>query len=239
MLHRKLRQIKAISFDGDMTLWDFRKVMRQSLGYTLAELQRCVPSEASSRLTVDRLIEIRDAVAVELVGRVTNLEEIRFHAFKRTLDCIGVQDDGLATYLAELYLEQRYAYIEFYPDTLPALNALKSSYPLGLISNGNTYPERHGVQGYFTFVLFSQDFPVAKPDPAIFHAACCRVRCIPAELLHVGDSLRTDVAGAKRAGAVSVWLNRLQESTDIDIVPDFAVTTLMELVDILGSSANR
>ena len=33
-------RIKAISFDGDMTLWDFEKVMRHSLSLALAELRR-------------------------------------------------------------------------------------------------------------------------------------------------------------------------------------------------------
>lgn len=233
MLHSKLRQVKVISFDGDMTLWDFQKVMRRSLGYALAELQRCVPSEASAKLTVDRLIEIRDAVATELKGKVTDLEEIRFHAFKRTLECIGVGNDSLAAHLSSLYLEQRHASIELYPDTLPALNALKPCYQLGLISNGNTYPERHGMQDYFAFVLFSQDFPASKPDPAIFHAACCKASCSPGELLHIGDSLETDVAGANRAGAVSVWLNRRLESPDSSTIPDYTVRTLTELTDML------
>src|SRR6516165_11046079 len=29
----RLRRIRAISFDGDMTLWDFEAVMRHSLGH--------------------------------------------------------------------------------------------------------------------------------------------------------------------------------------------------------------
>ncbi len=38
--------LTTISFDGDGTLWDFRKVMRHSLGHTLAELRRLAPSAA-------------------------------------------------------------------------------------------------------------------------------------------------------------------------------------------------
>jgi hypothetical protein len=34
--NNRLSRIKAISFDGDMTLWDFRKVMRSALGHALA-----------------------------------------------------------------------------------------------------------------------------------------------------------------------------------------------------------
>ena len=69
--------IKTISFDGDMTLWDFMKVMRHSLSVTLAELRRRVPGRRSADLTIDRMIEIRNSVFDELQGKVINLEEVR------------------------------------------------------------------------------------------------------------------------------------------------------------------
>jgi phosphoglycolate phosphatase-like HAD superfamily hydrolase len=40
---KDLQDIRAISFDGDMTLWDFEKVMRHSLGLVLAELRTYRP----------------------------------------------------------------------------------------------------------------------------------------------------------------------------------------------------
>jgi len=42
----ELSHIKAISFDGDMTLWDFEKVMRRSIEYALAEAEP-VPQESA------------------------------------------------------------------------------------------------------------------------------------------------------------------------------------------------
>ena len=56
-------RISAISFDGDMTLWDFNKVMRHSMKHALVELRRKVPTELASRLTIDEMIGIRDQVA--------------------------------------------------------------------------------------------------------------------------------------------------------------------------------
>src|ERR1700760_2769095 len=59
----RLRRLRAISFDGDMTLWDFDAVMRHSLSYTLTELQAHLPANLLVDLTIDRMIEIRDVVA--------------------------------------------------------------------------------------------------------------------------------------------------------------------------------
>ena len=136
------RQIAAISFDGDMTLWDFEKVMRYSLLLALTELRRRVPGPASADLTVDKMIEIRNSVAVELKGKATSLEEIRLHAFTHTLESIGCADDTLVDDLNALYLKHRFADIEIYPDVIPALDALGLRYSIGVLSNGNGYPDR-------------------------------------------------------------------------------------------------
>ncbi|MBD3242196.1 MAG: HAD-IA family hydrolase [Chitinivibrionales bacterium] len=229
-------EIVAISFDGDATLWDFQKVMRHSLAIALDELRRRVRSTAVRALTVDRMIEIRHGVGAELQGKTVNLEEIRLAAFERTLEAVGCGDGILAAKLNALYLRHRFEDIELYPDVIPALDALRGHYRLGLLSNGNGYPERCGLPGRFSFVVFSQDIGIEKPDPAIFAAACEQAGCRPAELMHVGDSLRTDIAGANAAGAVSVWLNRSGAKNSSDILPDYEVRTLAELPGIAGCS---
>jgi hypothetical protein len=52
----RIRRIKAISPDGDMTLWDFEAVMRHSLGLALTEFQKYLPEDGSVELTIDRMI---------------------------------------------------------------------------------------------------------------------------------------------------------------------------------------
>ena len=48
-----VRHIKAISFDGDMTLWDFEKVMRHSLRHALVEIRRLLPMVDQSMSRID------------------------------------------------------------------------------------------------------------------------------------------------------------------------------------------
>ena len=230
----QLRRIKAISFDGDMTLWDFQKVMRHSLGHALKALRDRLPWPASDELTIEKMIEIRNEVATELKGTVLNLEEIRFRAFKRTVEFVGSKDEELAATLNALYLRHRFEDIELYPDVLPTLDALGRRYVLGLLSNGNSYPERCGLSDRFAFVVFSQDVGFEKPDRQIFLAACGRAGCQPEELMHVGDSLESDVQGARGVGAVSVWLNRDQTPRGTDVIPDFEIRSLTELDMILN-----
>ena len=228
----KVKGIKAVSFDGDGTLWDFEKVMRHSLHHALKELKRIDPPTVAM-LDVERMIKIRNRVAKELKGTVTNLEEIRLEAFRQTLKDIGRSDEALASHLNQVYLKHRFEEIELFADVLPALEAMKGTYTLGLVSNGNSYPERCGLEGCFKFVVFSQDYRIEKPNPELFHIAVDKAGCSQQQLLHVGDSLVDDIMGAGNAGIKCVWLNRKRIKNDSGIKIDYEIQSLLELLEIL------
>jgi len=225
-------KITTISFDADGTLWDFEGVMRHALGCALDELRRLVPAVPDS-LSINTLIAIRDQVAEEQKSRGLTHEAIRLEAFKRTLRFINNSDDDLAVHLNTLYLKRRFEDILLFDDVLPTLEALRGGYTMGLLSNGNTYPERCGLEGYFQFVVFAQDHGIQKPDPQLFEIAIERAGCAKRQLLHIGDSVQNDVIGAKQAGIKSVWLNRQGMDNEAEQQPDFEISSLWELTEIL------
>ena len=228
-----LPHITTVSFDGDATLWDFEKVMRLSLRYARDELRRLVANDRVEQLTIDEMIRIRDAAADELEGDGMSLSAIRLEAFRRTLVHVGIEDEALAERLNAVYREHRFADIELYADVVPALDTLGRHFEMGLLSNGNTPPDRCGLGGRFSFVIFSQDYGVDKPAPRIFEIALKEAGCPTEQLVHVGDSLETDVQGAKNAGILSVWLNRDGVENQTDVIPDFEIQALTELASIL------
>ena len=118
----KLRDIRAISFDADDTLWDFHKVMRHSLKCALEELIKPRP-KARDKLTIEAMIRIREEVAEKLKGKVANLEEIRLEAFRETLTRIGLNDDALAEHVNDVYFSHRHKDIQLYDDVLETLCA--------------------------------------------------------------------------------------------------------------------
>ena len=226
--------ISVVSFDGDMTLWDFLQVMRHSLQKTLEELQKHVKSQKVSDLTIEEMIDIRNRYAEDVKGKIWNLEEIRKGAFERTLEYVDHPDENLASHLNTLYRKHRFENIELYPDVIPTFDVLKQHYNIGLLSNGNTYPERCGLENYFEFIVFSQDIQVEKPDPRFFMIAAERSGFDLTKMLHVGDSLENDVFGANNVGGYTVWLNRNGIANNTDIIPDYEVTSLTQILPILG-----
>lgn len=224
--------IKTVFFDGDNTLWDFHEVMNRAYRAVRDELQIRFTSEYVP--TVSQMISIRKRVVSSLEGVTTDLEKIRLEAFRETVRAyFGCQDDQLAEYLNGLYLNRRFEDIELFSDVIPVLDGFRESYAVGLISNGNGYPERCGLENRLDFVVFSQDCGFRKPGKRIFEIACDRSRCDPHEAVHVGDSLENDVAGANAAGMRSVWLNRSGSKNKSGIIPDYEVSSLCELPRIV------
>lgn len=224
--------IRAVTFDADGTLWDFEQAMFQAQTLVLADLQARMPAAAS--LTVDRLLAIREEVAAVLEPQGASLIQIRLAAFERTLESIGAPDPAHAAHLNSLYMQHRMTATRLYDDTLPALDAL-AGLTLGIISNGNTDPDRCGLSGRFQFVLFADQHGAgaSKPDRRMFDVALGLAACDPSEVLHVGDSLPNDVAAPQQLGIRSVWLNRDGIPNTTGIVPDAEITSLLELPALL------
>ncbi len=221
--------IEALFFDGDQTLWDFEKLMRRALAATLDELRRLCPGPATTDLDVPSLIEDRQFVAKELRGQETNLERLRLAGFQRTLGRMDLADDGLASHLTAHYLARRFDNVDLYPDVLMTLRSLQGAYTLGLLSNGNGYPDRSGLGGIFSAVVFAQDHGFEKPDRRLFDIAAAEAGCPIDRIAMVGDSLIDDVSGAQNSGWLGIWLNRDNRQRAGGLAPDAQITTLDEL----------
>ena len=226
-------RIQVLTFDADGTIWDFQTTMRDALAMTLKELRALFPDEAA-HLDVDDLLTHRREAEAAFRGQAMTLEGLRFAAFMRTLDAIGRRDETLAHRLTREYLEHRFDNARIFDDATPALDALSAHFTLGLLTNGNSYPEKLGLADRFDFVLVAQDHGVWKPDAAFYELAIERAG-VPAEaILHIGDSLENDVRPARRAGMETVWLNRL--GADLPTVHQSVATlySLHELPPFLG-----
>jgi 2-haloalkanoic acid dehalogenase type II len=64
----------------------------------------------------------------------------------------------------------------------------------------------HGLS--FTAVVTSEDAGAYKPSPRIFRQGLAMLGLRAEEVVHVGDSLTADVAGAQADGIAAVWVNR-------------------------------
>jgi putative hydrolase of the HAD superfamily len=100
-----------------------------------------------------------------------------------------------------------------YPETLAVLKGLRSQgYELGIISNFDsrlfTILPALGLSNFFQTVTLSTLAHAAKPAVQIFRVALEKHAVDPEDAVHVGDSVRDDVEGARAARLHPVLLNR-------------------------------
>jgi HAD superfamily hydrolase (TIGR01549 family) len=98
-------------------------------------------------------------------------------------------------------------------DTHSTLQALRQRFALALVSNFD-HPcyvrdllQRHALLDLFDAIVISGDIRIEKPDPRIFHQALQALQVAPAEGVFVGDSLDTDIAGARAVGCRAVLID--------------------------------
>ena len=90
-----------------------------------------------------------------------------------------------------------------------------------------------GMEKYFYRVYISEDIGVIKPLSAFFSRILDDLGARPGQCLMIGDSLESDVAGAKGAGIDSCWLNADGRHCG-NVRPDYIVRGLGELLPLLG-----
>jgi 2-haloacid dehalogenase/putative hydrolase of the HAD superfamily len=84
----------------------------------------------------------------------------------------------------------------------------------------------HGLQPYG--VVTSEEARAYKPQAGIFKYALTKYDLKADEVVHIGDSVTSDVLGAKAAGIDSIWANRFGKP-----VPDGVNTVVASLLDVL------
>ena len=99
-----------------------------------------------------------------------------------------------------------------------------------------TYLDHHGVLQLFDHWSFSDEVGVYKPDAAIFHHALEGLGGVsPSRAVHVGDLRRTDVAGARGVGMVTVrYAGRHDDDPSGGAEADLVVYDHGELATLLG-----
>lgn len=112
--------------------------------------------------------------------------------------------DSRATWFKDLRLDKGVA---------PLLDTLATRYKLGLITNGPSVIQRTKIvqldlARWFTVMVVSEEFGVAKPDSAIFLHAATQLASNPADCVMIGDNPDADIRGAQAAGMQSVWIQR-------------------------------
>jgi len=161
---------------------------------------------------------------------------------------LGIADDELARELTRVHMAVLRSGVELVAHHGDVLDRLRRTQPLGLCSNFShsetalAVLDDAGLRDRLDprALVVSDAFGLRKPRAEIFAEVVARLGVAPSETLHVGDSLRADVAGAANAGLRTAWITRRVGDVPGALAahegprPDHVIGDLAELPDLVA-----
>ncbi|MEX1022500.1 MAG: HAD family hydrolase [Dehalococcoidia bacterium] len=220
------RGVTLVSLDLDDTLVDTDAAAEARIEAAVARAREVVPG-LDAALARDALVS---AIAANPVtqGRIS--------VFLATLGIDAASNEGIAIRAA--YNAVLIDALEWMEGARDVMALLRERYRLAIVTNGPTemqWPKvrKFGLDDLVDHVVVSGDLGVHKPDPAIFAHLLADAGVEAPRAAHVGDSIHSDVAGARAAGMVAIWYPpRLREHDEVGAhVPDATIERLSDLLE--------
>ena len=231
-------------FDLDQTLLDFHASEYKALGIVLNanglsfsdEIYRafkaynkslCLELEKGTISRTELFTKRFMDVFSRCEGDSSGLDPLEVNdAFIRTMSVNGVLMDGALEFVRRV------------KESIPAAR-------IYIASNGATVNAKGriastGMDRYIDGLFISEDMGVTKPDPAFFEICLERIGEPRSSCIMIGDSLSSDMLGAKNASLDSVWFmpsgNVEEAMAACDI--NYCASSFDELYDVLAKWAD-
>ncbi len=237
--------IKAIFFDIDDTLLDFAPSVREALK---AGCEHFSIGEYKENY-LDTFLEVTGSLWAKIEKGEVVYADIGKVRYNMIFERLGIDFDG--EIFEKFY--KKYMYDSAIPTegAYEILDALQGKYILCGASNGPEGQQMNRLSNAdmtrrFSYIFTSERLGATKPDPLFFEKAIDEINennrkhgekeILPHEVMIVGDSLTSDMAGGRAAGLVTCLFDRKGRGLpELNADPniDHAVRALTDLKIIL------
>jgi putative hydrolase of the HAD superfamily len=232
--------IKALFFDLDDTVYDYRGPMRDCEEYLSDTVAQSVGVESDKCLRTYLRLKRElykesphDPVIFDFRFRISRL-------FSKLGDMVDERRiDAIFTDFWQRFLMM----IEPYPDLIPLLDvAGEEGLKTAIVTNGTVEQQtskidRLALSDTMDLALTSEEVGANKPQPSIFLRALDRLGVCAEEAIMIGDICQVDIKGANEVGMPTCWIRRGIHSgsppRDRSETPDFSVRTLRDIPGLL------
>jgi FMN hydrolase / 5-amino-6-(5-phospho-D-ribitylamino)uracil phosphatase len=226
-----MRDVQAVIFDLDDTLWEVGPVILRAEHAMLAFLADRYPRVLELH-SLESMRDLRARMALEHPAMRHDFTWLRLESLRSHAREAGYPE-AMAHEAFNVFYRARND-VTLFDDVMPALGRLHGRFRLFAISNGNADLAAIGLARFFEQALAARDAGMLKPDPRIFALLLQRAGLEPGRTLHVGDDVVADVEGARRAGVTPIWLNRAGEEWPATALPPpLTVRTLTEFAELV------
>ncbi|MDI1355272.1 MAG: YjjG family noncanonical pyrimidine nucleotidase [bacterium] len=205
-----MKSKKHLFFDLDDTLWDFAansSLVLEKLFHEF-ELKKKLNTEYPVFLESYRKVNLQ-LWSLYYKKQIDKryMRNFRFNEVFKQFDYDNYEDNIL---ISEQYMLQAPHGRLLKQGCIDTLNYLKPNYHLHIITNGFTETQAIKIDGcglrdFFTNIIISEEHNLVKPEEKIFRLAESLAGAHPAECVMIGDSMESDVEGAKNAGWEAIY----------------------------------
>lgn len=224
---------EILLFDLDNTLFDFEASEQEALLKTA--IRYGYKDEPEAFIHAYHAVNKPLWQALER-GEITS-EFIKNERFKRLVKQLGISVEP--SQMSAFYVHTLGEGIDVLPSARELCGYLKSKYKLVAVTNGLKAVQEKRLRlsemdMFFDEVIISEEAGVSKPDPEIFELALKKMgHEDKSTVLMIGDNLKADILGAKRAGIDGCWVNLKGEPEPDEKAYHWEVRHLAQLFEIL------
>jgi 2-haloacid dehalogenase len=230
-----MKHYEYLLIDADGTFLDFEKTELNALNSTVDYV-----GWKNRGQFISTFIDINKKVWAGLEeGKVDpgQINSLRFEGLHRELSKTGTLS-RTAGEMGEYYLAQLGEGDYLMEGAREFLDYLKGKYTMILATNGLAWVQRArlrkaGLESYFDRVAISQELGCHKPMPEFFSRALEGYDYRKEDVLMIGDSLASDMAGADAFGIDGCWFNSRELLNDGTASPAYEIARLEEVRGIL------
>ena len=237
--------LKALFLDLDETLCDTTGANRKAVAIMADKVAELFPGQIDPQDVAERYLKgiyrELDERYRSLLLPVTNEEAFRLALIELILRDLGLENfpPETAGILQSTFDNARTACFDFFPGIKDLLLELRHRFTLVVITNGPEFSQVVKVETvelhkYVDHIIIGGREPAQKPAVSIFEKALRLCGCDRHEVIHIGDSLSADIAGANNTGIDSVWISHSEDlDPSLGIEPTHIIENPFQLRDLL------
>jgi len=222
---------KAVFIDIDDTILNYKQCSKEALKNTFKYFDEHFNDEIYEKyFEIDCSLWAKQKQGLIAFETVINLR------FKYLLDFLEINlnynkfSDIFHNKLAETH------YLEL--NAMEIITYLSKKYKLYAVSNGNLLMQTKrlklaGLYDYFSDLFVSNDIGFEKPNRCFFTECFVRSGLKNDDIFIIGDSLETDITGAKNSNIKACWYNPERKINYTNVCPDNEINNWLDLKIII------
>ena len=226
--------IQTILWDIDGTILNFHRSAENSLKNTFKKFGY---GEITDEL-LHTYEEINDVYWCKLEKGEITKEKLLVERFVEFFTKIGVETTRVVEF-NQAYLNGLLDTVVFMPEAYETVKKLHPEYKQYIVTNGVKKLQRKKIakahiEEFFDGIFISDEIGYEKPHIEFFNYVFDRIPTKnPDEVIIIGDSLTSDIAGGIRAGIHTCWYHPSNEENHSDVKPEFTITSHLAFQELL------